>query len=142
MPSRVLEYLTTMTDPKLRQSLTMYRLSEHSLAIERGHHRQTRLSRDDRLCVHCPQNELDTERYFLTSCPMYEHIRDTYFPQITQTNKEFENKSNIDKLTYSNFFFISLSHSLSIQRTLLALETHVYLAKANGIDNKQKVSCN
>ena len=31
---------------------------------------------------------------------MYDHIRDTYFSQVTQTNKEFENKSNIDKLPY------------------------------------------
>ena len=36
-------------------------------------------------------------------CPVEiitEHIRDTYFPQITQIHKEFENKSNFDKLTY------------------------------------------
>ena len=31
---------------------------------------------------------------------MYDHTRDTYFPQITQTHKEFENKTNFDKLTY------------------------------------------
>ena len=37
----VAEYLTTVTDPKLRKALTMYRLSEHSLAIEKGHRRQT-----------------------------------------------------------------------------------------------------
>ena len=32
----VAEYLTTVTDPGLRKSLTMYRLSEQSLAIEKG----------------------------------------------------------------------------------------------------------
>ena len=31
---------------------------------------------------------------------MYDHIRDTYFPQITQIHKEFENKPNFDKLQY------------------------------------------
>ena len=31
---------------------------------------------------------------------MYDHIRDTHFPQITQTKKEFENNSNFDKLPY------------------------------------------
>ena len=36
----VAEYLTTVTDPKLRKALTMYRLSEHSLAIEKGCRRQ------------------------------------------------------------------------------------------------------
>ena len=31
---------------------------------------------------------------------MYAHIRDTYFPQITHTQKEIKNKSNFDKLPY------------------------------------------
>jgi hypothetical protein len=31
---------------------------------------------------------------------MYDHIRKTYFPQITQIQKLFENKSNFDKLLY------------------------------------------
>ena len=62
---------------------------------EKGHRRQTWLSREDRLCAHCPQNEVETELHFLTSFPMYDHIRDTYFPQITQIHKEFENKHNL-----------------------------------------------
>ena len=96
----VAEYLTTVTDPNLRKSLTMYTLSELSLAIEKGCRRQTWLLREDRLCAHCPQNEVETELHFLTSCQIYDHIRDTYFPQITQIHKEFENKSNFDKLPY------------------------------------------
>ena len=31
---------------------------------------------------------------------MYDHIRETYFPKITQTHKEFENKYIFDKLPY------------------------------------------
>ena len=31
---------------------------------------------------------------------MYDHIRETYFPQITQIHKEFENISNFEKLPY------------------------------------------
>jgi hypothetical protein len=91
----VAEYLTTVTDPNVRKALTMYRLSEQSLAIEKGHRRQTWLSREDRLCTHCPQNEMETELHFLTSYQMYDHIRDTYFPQITQIHKEFEKTNPI-----------------------------------------------
>ena len=86
----VAEYLTTVIDTNLRKDLTMYRPSEHSLAIENGRCRQTWLSREDRLCAHCPQNEVETELHFLTSCPMYDHIRDMHFPHITQIHKEFE----------------------------------------------------
>ena len=95
----VAEYLTTVTDPKLRNALTMYRLSEHSLAIEKGHRRQTWLSRPDRLCT-LPTKWVGTELHFLTSCPMYDHIRDTYFLQMTQIHKKCENKCNFDKLPY------------------------------------------
>ena len=91
---------TVLEYPNLRKALTRHRLSEHSLAIEKGCCRQTWLSREDRLCAQCPQNEVEPELHFLTSCPMYDHIRDTYFPQITQTHKEFENKSNFDKFPY------------------------------------------
>jgi hypothetical protein len=57
------DYLTTVAIPKLNTSLTMHRLSEHSLAIERGRGWQTWLSREDRLCSQCPQNEVETELY-------------------------------------------------------------------------------
>ena len=90
----VAEYLTTVTDPNLRKALTMFRLSEHSLAIEKGRRKQTWLSREDRLCAHCPQNEVETELHFLTSCPTYDHIRDTVHIYLRL------HRSNFDKLPY------------------------------------------
>ena len=71
----VAEYLTTVTGPKRRKSLTRYRLIEHSMAIEKGRHRQTWLPREDRLCSHCTHNQLETELHFLTSCQSYKDIR-------------------------------------------------------------------
>ena len=67
----VAEYLATVTDPNLRKALTIYRLSEHILAIEKGRRRPTWVSTD------CPQNEVETKPHFLTSCQMYDNIRDT-----------------------------------------------------------------
>ena len=58
----VAEYLTTATDPKRRKSLTRYRLSEHSLAIEKGRHGQTWLPREERMCSHCTHNQLETDQ--------------------------------------------------------------------------------
>ena len=48
----------------------LYKLSEHRLAIEKGHGRLTWLSREDRLCAHSPQNEVETELRFLTIFPV------------------------------------------------------------------------
>ncbi|KAI4885658.1 hypothetical protein NFI96_003646 [Prochilodus magdalenae] len=47
------EYLLTVRDTKQRQILTKYRLSDHSLAIERGRYRQSWLPKEERRCGHC-----------------------------------------------------------------------------------------
>ena len=44
-------YLTTVSDTKLRRTLTKYRLSEHNPAVDIGWHRQTWLPREERFCV-------------------------------------------------------------------------------------------
>jgi hypothetical protein len=61
-----------------------------------------RIGSQEKTCyvLNCPQNEVETELRFLTSCQMYDHFRDTYFPQITQIHKEFKNKPNFDKLPF------------------------------------------
>ena len=47
----VAEYLTTVTDPKLRKSLSRYGISEHRLAVEKA--RQTDLAPKRRLELSC-----------------------------------------------------------------------------------------
>ena len=61
-------YLTVVTDQNLRKTLTKYRLSEHSLAIEKGRHRKTWLPVEERLCNYCTTAEPETELHFLTRC--------------------------------------------------------------------------
>ncbi len=77
-------YLSAVTDVKLSKTLTMYRLSEHSLAVETGRRRQTWLSREDRLCSHCMLGLTETELHFLTECPKYLNIKDHYYPKWIQ----------------------------------------------------------
>ena len=72
-------YLTRVTDKKLRRTLTKYRISEHSLAIETGRHRRSWLPVDDRLCQHCSLREVETELHFTTKCDKYREIREIYF---------------------------------------------------------------
>ena len=93
-------YLSTLKDPKLRKTTTMYRLSEHSLSIEKGRHRQTWLPREERLCSHCSLGSVETELHFLTECPKYEEIRTLLFNKLNSTLPEFLTWSNEDKLPY------------------------------------------
>ena len=60
----VASYLTMVTDQNLRKTLSKYRLSEHSLAIEKGRHRKTWLPVEERLCNHCTTAEHEMELHF------------------------------------------------------------------------------
>ena len=94
----VADYLSTVTDQQLKQTLTKYRLSEHSLAIEIGRHRKIRLPPEERLCCHCTTREPETELHFLTKCEKYEQIRQTHFPKLEAIQKGFLNLVDIEKL--------------------------------------------
>src|SRR4029434_666424 len=81
-----------------RTTLTKYRLSEHSLAIEVGRHRQTWLPKENRLCPHCEQGPVETELHFLTQCTKYQSLRDQYFAKIIKMCPEFLYLSDLERL--------------------------------------------
>lgn len=62
--------LSVHCDRKRRKSLTMCRVSVHSLAREQGRHRLTCLSRRAWPCPFCPQ-EIETGAHFLLQCTIY-----------------------------------------------------------------------
>ena len=94
----IADYLSMVTDQQLKQTLTKYRLSEHSLAIEKGRHRKTWLPPEQRLCCHCTLNEPETELHFLTKCEKYKQIRQTQFTKLEAIRKGFVNLLDMEKL--------------------------------------------
>jgi hypothetical protein len=51
---------------KLRRNFTRFRISSHSLQIERGRYQGA--LRQNRLCLRCTSGEIDDEKHFLISC--------------------------------------------------------------------------
>ncbi|XP_037402655.1 T-lymphocyte activation antigen CD80-like [Pygocentrus nattereri] len=92
-------YLLTVRDTKQRQILTKYRLSDHSLAVERGRFKHSWIPREDRVCGHCKTGEVETEVHFLLHCPKYEHIRNKYFSQFEEEESGFRALTDSQKLT-------------------------------------------
>ncbi len=74
--------------------------SEHSLAVETGRRRQTWLSREDRLCLHCMLGVTETELHFLTECTKYTHVRDHYYPKINLIFPQFNTCNPTQKLSF------------------------------------------
>ena len=91
-------YLTMVTDQNLRKTLTKYRLSEHSLAIEKGRYRKTWLPVEERLCNHITTAEPETELHFLTKCKKYKTIRQCDFPKCETLTQGFKDLSDENKL--------------------------------------------
>ena len=94
------DYLTMINDQKLRKSLTMYRLSDHSLAIEKGRHRHSWLPREERFCQQCSKNEIETEVHFLLHCDKYTDIREKFMPKFRQKCPEFDSLSEQKRAQY------------------------------------------
>lgn len=90
------EYLFTVRDIKQRQILTKYRLSDHSLALEKGRRRQSWLPREQRICAHCTTGEVETEAHFLLQCDKYSKIREAHFNKFNQVIPGFPDL-NTDK---------------------------------------------
>ena len=68
-----------LSDHRVGEKQTIYRLKEHSLAIETGRHRRIWLPREDRLCTLCPQREVETELHFLFHCEDFADIQAIFF---------------------------------------------------------------
>ncbi|KAA0708101.1 hypothetical protein E1301_Tti023590 [Triplophysa tibetana] len=93
-------YLLKLKDYRQRKLVSKYRLSDHSLCIETGRHRQNWTSRDHRLCSNCTDGVVEDELHFLTQCSKYQSIRQKYFTLIGNVYPEFHRENDIEKLSY------------------------------------------
>ena len=75
-------YLCTTTIRKYRSGLAKLRCASHDLQIEKGRHLGQQVAeRNCKLChVHLDQIVLEDEYHFITCCPQYSDLRETYFP--------------------------------------------------------------
>ena len=69
-------YLSNIKNDTLRKTLTRFRTSSPSLAIEHG--RVQGIHRNERLCFCCNQNLLEPEFHFILICSQYNDIRNKY----------------------------------------------------------------
>ena len=72
-------YLVNITNFKLRKILARFRLSNHSLAIEKGRHCKPKVPVELRVCKLCNFNCIEDEFHFLMVCPAYSTLRREFF---------------------------------------------------------------
>ena len=69
---KVEDYLLRTGNVSDRTALTKLRLSDHSLAIEKGRHEN--INESDRTCPFCP-GQVEDEFHFLIKCPTFKYLR-------------------------------------------------------------------
>ena len=67
-------YLCIIKSPIMRREFSRYRMSSHSLEIERGRY-PPRVARLQRVCRQCNLNLIDDEYHFMLICDRYAHLR-------------------------------------------------------------------
>ena len=63
-----------------RSLLSKFRLSAHSLAIEKC--RYSNIERQNRVCLSCDTGEVENEYHFFSTCPHYISLRKTFLQKV------------------------------------------------------------
>ena len=82
------KYLFVVKNIKHKISLSRFRLSSHSLMIEKGRQMRPRKERDERKCFQC-KDIVEDEIHFLIECPLYDKERETLFQTCRDKCKNF-----------------------------------------------------
>ena len=88
-------YLSQITMVNKRKSLTKFRLSNHSLMIEKGRH--LGIDKNARFCKFCPLN-VEDEIHFLINCKTFDILRKELFETASNTIYHFYQLSDSGKL--------------------------------------------
>ena len=67
-------YIYQINSSKQLKALSLFRLSNHNLLIEKGRHARPQIERHERFCFNC-KDEIENEIHFVTKCPLYEDER-------------------------------------------------------------------
>ena len=89
-------YLEVVKDGRYRHALTKFRLSSHTLGIERGRHTNTEVN--ERLCAYCER--IDDERHFILYCDVIDYESQCLFEKVNYHYPDFRDLDDLDKFKY------------------------------------------
>ena len=85
------KYLDQITCLKMRTALTKFRISNHTLMIEKGRHSKPKVPKELRFCHFCP-NSVEDEKHFLLVCPTYKYIRSDLYSEAKKVFSKITNQ--------------------------------------------------
>ena len=89
------EYYVSSENLEYRKLITKFRISDHSLEIEKGRH--YKIPRENRLCKTC--NIIEDEKHFILNCNLNKIPRKTIFDIYSAEDPNFSNLTDDQKLS-------------------------------------------
>ena len=105
-------YLSQIDNLKHKKSLSRFRLSNHSLMIEKGRHMRPRVERSERKCFKC-KVDVEDEFHFVIKCPLYATERKVLFDAFSNKCKNFDSLTEEQK-----FIFILSNEDMDLTKIL------------------------
>ena len=65
------------------------RISSHNLRMEEGRYGRTKIIRSERCCLKCNTHDIEDEYHFISICPLYSELRNTYIKKYYVTKPSF-----------------------------------------------------
>ena len=94
------KYLDFIKNFDQRRQFSKFRISNHKLAIEIGRYEKQEI--DQRLCIFCNCNEIETEEHMFLYCPFYSRLRLDFLQKIQVNIQNIDLNTNfIHKLLNS-----------------------------------------
>ena len=91
------QHLYNFIDPKHRSYLSQIRFGILPLTVETGRYRGTPL--EERLCICCSLDSVETEYNFMFECTLYENLRNIWFQKMDFNWTDFNTLSPNEKIT-------------------------------------------
>ena len=82
------QYLNIIDDPLQRKDYTKFRISNHNLMIEYGRYRNTKVPKENRLCLVCESGQIKDEMHLIFSCNCYNERRTNMINGFTKITKQ------------------------------------------------------
>ena len=117
-------YLDICKQRSERSVLSKFRMSAHSLAIEKG--RYTHTERQNHICNSCQNGAVEDEYHFFLICPHYENLRTTFFKKLHIIN---ENDTSEPAISNKNISVLLNSSRPVILKTIINYLNSCYLIR-------------
>lgn len=96
-------YLLGVKNFKIRKQIAKFRLSSHSLEIEKGRHHKPKIPADDRICSVCDSGLVGDEKHLFLYCNLFHDTRVKFLCKV------FAHSDNFCDIVYDDLFNVIMS---------------------------------